>query len=379
MEALSLFNTASNSLEKIEGTNGRVRIFVCGPTVQGPMHVGHARTYLTYDVISRILRKIGLETEFVMNITDLDEKILEEAKSKKVKPEELARKQTVNFIRHMNMLGIKDVRYERVSNYIKSMIKYIESLFEKGYAYETNGYVFFDTSKLSCFGYLSHLKREEILLMPTELNEKKRNMLDFSLWKPYSVTSSGINSPWGKGSPGWHIQDTAITLDLFPDGYEIHGGASELIYPHHEAQVAITKALTGKEGFARYWVHTHILSIKGRKMSKSEGNVITVSNMIKMYGRSKLRFSLLSKNYGLEMDYSEIEKNLNRYEKIKKKIGSVEPSEGDETDYLIRIILNNLNTEEAIKRIEKIAENGTLEQKKEVMYFLEEIFGIDFS
>lgn len=374
---VSIFNTASSGIEHIEPSKGNeLKLFVCGPTVQGPIHAGHARTYLLYDMLVRLLNFQGMKVSFVMNITDLEEKIYEAAVKKSVSPEEYAEEQIAGFIADMKELRIGTVTcFERVSMHMKDIIKYIDLLIERGFAYVKEGFVFFDTSKENCFGYLSHLPKEEILLRPLELTEKKRNLHDFSLWRPIKVTSLDLESPWGNGSPGWHIQDTAITLEKFKDGYDIHGGANELIYPHHEAQVTIFKAITGNLSFVKHWLHTNLLKIDGRKMSKSEGNVVTVKDLLNSYSSSKLRFALLSKHYRKDMVYEDIEYGAALYEKVKRGLqyeGST-PSE-----QLLKIISSDLNTETVISRLEKISVAGSVEEKKEAVAFARTIMGIDF-
>jgi cysteinyl-tRNA synthetase len=379
MHAIYLFDTLTEKIEKIDPLeDGTVKMFVCGPTVQGPIHVGHARTYIFYDTLARVLLYLGFNVRFIMNITDIDEKIYEVSSKKGLTPEEYAEKQATEFIKNMKQLGIESISsFERVSSYIEKIIIYITALIEKGFAYREEGYVFFDTSKCNCFGSLSHLPRDEVILRPIELNEKKRNMLDFTLWKPSKVTSREINSPWGTGSPGWHIQDTAITLDLFPEGYDIHGGAYELVYPHHEAQMAITKAVTGKERFANHWVHTHLLNIERRKMSKSEGNVVTVNDMLRTFTPSQLRFALLSKHYRKDMDYEDIKKAVKVYDKIKDNLS---PYDSDEvSDELVRAIVNDMDTERVIQIIQSISDLGSTEEKKGAVAFSKKVLGIDFA
>lgn len=377
MEKVSVFDTATSSITYLEPEQGNeIKMFVCGPTVQGPIHVGHARTYVFYDTLARILSLLGIKVRFIMNITDIDEKIRDAALSKGVTPEEYAQEQVSGFIRNMKQLRIESVSsFERVSEHLSDIVDYVKLLIENGFAYESDGYVFFDTSKQNNFGYLSHLPMQEILLRPVELNEKKRNMLDFSLWRPSKVTFKNIESPWGAGSPGWHIQDTAITLKIFNKGYDIHGGAYELIYPHHEAQITIIKAITGRTNFVRHWVHTHLLRIEGKKMSKSEGNVVTVKDLLERYSPSKLRFALLSKHYRKDMNYEDIEKATRLYEKMSKYM----PSEGSQpSQELLRMIISDIDTEAIIKRMEDISLSGSQEEKREAVAFAESVLGVGF-
>jgi cysteinyl-tRNA synthetase len=377
MEKVSVFDTATSGTVHLEPEqDSEIKMFVCGPTVQGPIHAGHARTYVFYDTLARLLSLLGVKVRFVINITDIDEKIRDVALSKGVTPEEYAEEQVSGFIRNMEQLRIKSVSsLERVSKHVGDIIDYVKLLIENGFAYERDGYVFFDTSKQNSFGYLSHLPMEEIILRPVELNEKKRNMLDFSLWRPIKVTSKDIESPWGAGSPGWHIQDTAIALKVFIKGYDLHGGAYELIYPHHEALITIIKAITGRTSFVRHWVHTHLLRIEGKKMSKSEGNVVTVNSLLERYSPSKLRFALLSKHYRKDMNYEDIEKAAKLYERMRKRM----PSEGSEPSReLLRMVVSDVDTETVVKRMEYISSSGSQEEKREAVAFAEHVLGVGF-
>jgi cysteinyl-tRNA synthetase len=301
-----LFNTMSRRKEPLKVVPGEtVRMFVCGPTVQSFIHVGNARTHVLYDVLARYLTSLGARVNFLMNITDVDDRITEAARSEGGSPAAVADKYAQAFFEDMRALKVKSITsFERVSNYVQVMIDQIAILLENGYAYLADGVVYFDTSKFPDYGKLSHQSKSQLSLRPLELTPNKRNLLDFALWRPVVLEEGKWDSPWGRGSPGWHIEDTAVTLTGFGPQYDIHGGAYELIYPHHEAEIAQGESLTGLRPLVRYWVHTGLLNLSGRKMSKSAGNTLLVRELLKEYSADVLRRYLLSWHYRDDVEFS---------------------------------------------------------------------------
>jgi len=303
---LRVYNSLSRRKEPfIVSSSGEVKIFVCGPTVYDYLHLGHARTYLAYDIISRYLKFLGYKVRYLMNITDVAERIVQRAEELKRDPLDLAREYETAFLEDMRGLGINNIeRYERASEYIPQIIAQVTGLMNKGVAYETNTGVYFEVKKFPKFGQLSGQNREELGLRRLELCSSKRNPEDFSLWRKHDK-GLGWDSPWGYGRPGWHIEDTAISMAHFGETYDIHGGASELIFPHHEAEIAQAEALTGKAPFVRFWLHTGLLSVEGRKMSKSLGNVIRIRDALKECTAPALRFYFASFHYRQPMILSQ--------------------------------------------------------------------------
>lgn len=302
---LALFNTMSQAKEPLKVVPGAsVRMFVCGPTVQSFIHVGHARTYVFYDVLARYLAHLGMNVQFMVNITDVDDRITEAAKKEGVKTAEIVRKYEAAFFQDIRGLKVDSVsKFERVSEYVRVMIDQISVLFANGFAYLADGVVYFDTSKYPEYGRLSHQSKSELSLRPLELTPNKRSLLDFALWRPVTLEEGKWDSPWGRGSPGWHIQDTAVTVTNFGPQYDIHGGAYELIYPHHEAELAQGESLTGVKPLVRYWVHTGLVNLSGRKMSKSAGNTQLVSELLREHGADVLRYHLLSWHYREDVEF----------------------------------------------------------------------------
>lgn len=303
---LMLHNTLTLKKEPLRVVpNNALRMFVCGPTVQSFIHIGHARSYVFYDLLAKYLGHLGVRVNFLMNITDVDDRITEAAKSEETSPKEIVEKYAKAFFEDMRSLGIDSITdFERVSDYVPVMLDQISLLLDKGFAYLADGVIYFDTSKFHDYGRLSHQSRGELLLRPLELSPNKKNLLDFSLWRPVILEEGKWDSPWGKGSPGWHIEDTAVTLTNFGPQYDIHGGAYELIYPHHEAEIAQAESLTGKKPLVRYWVHTGLVNLGGRKMSKSAGNTYLVRELLKEFSADELRYYLLCSHYREDMEFS---------------------------------------------------------------------------
>jgi cysteinyl-tRNA synthetase len=295
---LRVYNSLFRRKEPFTPSRGReVKLFVCGPTVYDYLHLGHARTFLAFDVIVRYLKFSGYKVHYIMNVTDVAERIVERAEELKRDPLELAGQYEAAFLEDMASLRITNVdRYERASDHIPQMIAQVEGLVGKGVAYETETGVYFEVGKFPRFGELSGLSHEELGLRRLELCSSKRNPEDFSLWRKYDK-GQRWDSRWGYGRPGWHIEDTAVSITHFGETYDMHGGASELIFPHHDAEIAQAEALTGKAPFVRYWLHTGLLNVQGRKMSKSLGNVIHIRDAIKQYSVPTLRFYFASFHY----------------------------------------------------------------------------------
>ena len=297
-----------------------VKMFVCGPTVYDYVHLGHARTYLAFDTIVRYLKFCGYKIRYLMNITDVAERVVQRATQAKRNPFELAHEYEAAFLEDMHSLGMNQVtRFERASDSIPKMIEQVSGLIREGFGYETETGVYFEVQKYPKFGQLSGLGREELSLRRLELCSSKRNPEDFSLWRKYD-TGLAWDSPWARGRPGWHIEDTAVSMGEFGDTYDIHGGASELIFPHHEAEIAQAESLTGKAPFVRYWFHTGLLNIGGRKMSKSLGNVIRIRDALKQSTPDELRFYFASTHYREPMVYSQtgLERSKQRLAQIKR-------------------------------------------------------------
>jgi cysteinyl-tRNA synthetase len=306
---LKVFNTLTRKKEVFKPMKGKeVKMFVCGPTVYDFSHLGHAKTYIQFDVIVRYLRYKGYNVFYLQNITDLDDKIIERAQREGLTPEALARKFEEEFYKDMKALGISSVtKYARATDYIKEIISQVERLMKKGYAYEIEDGIYFDLSKFKEYGKLSGRTTLEAEDSVSRIDESvnKRNKGDFCLWKKSKPNEPKWPSPWFEGRPGWHIEDTAITEAHFGPQYDIHGGARDLIFPHHEAEIAQMESISGKKPFVKYWLHTGFLTVEGRKMAKSLGNFVTIRDALKKYDAETLRVFFVSSHYRSGIDYSE--------------------------------------------------------------------------
>ena len=294
---LRIYNSLSRRKEVFPHQVSEIRMFVCGPTVYDYAHLGHARTYIAFDIIARYLKYLGYSVNYLMNITDVADRIFDRAKTLNRNPNDLARQYEQAFKEDMQALHVNTIRtYERASDHIPQMISQIKGMIKKGFAYETETGVYFEVNKFPQFGALSQLNHEELSLRRFELCSTKKNPEDFSVWRKQE-SGPAWDSPWGRGRPGWHVEDTAISMEFFGDTYDLHGGASELMFPHHEAEIAQAEALTGKSPFVKYWLHTGLLTVGGRKMSKSLGNVVRIRDALKEYSAQELRWYFATFHY----------------------------------------------------------------------------------
>ena len=283
-----------------------MNMFVCGPTVWDVSHIGHGKTYVAYDIIARYLRKKGFSVFFLLNITDVDDKIINKAHDLGEQPLALADRLAKAFFKDMKELHVDSVNlYAKASDHILEIIDQITGLLKKGIAYRVDGDVYFDISKFPGYGKLSHQKLEDLTVHRIDPDPRKKNPGDFALWKSQKPSEIFWESPWGKGRPGWHIEDTAITLTYFGPTYDVHGGGSDLIFPHHEAEIAEAESLTGKKPLARYWLHTGLLSIRGQEMHKSLGNFIPIRDMVRKVGTPGLRVFYAGTHYRSPLDFTE--------------------------------------------------------------------------
>src|SRR3989449_1162816 len=304
---LRVYNTLTRSVEDFTPLKpGRVNMFVCGPTVWDTSHVGHAKTYVAYDIMARYLRHKGFSVFFILNITDIDDKIISKAKQAGEDPLQLAKRYATAFFKDMKDIGVSNVNlYANASDHVPEIIEQIEGLVKKGIAYPIDGDVYFDTSKFPGYGKLSKQNLDQLKVHRIDPDPRKKNTADFVLWKSQKPDEVFWESPWGRGRPGWHIEDTAITLTYFGPSYDIHGGGNDLIFPHHEAEIAEAEALTGKEPLAKYWLHTGLLNVKGQEMHKTFGNTIPIQDAILKNGSDALRVLYASTHYRSPLDFTE--------------------------------------------------------------------------
>ena len=351
---MKVYNTMTRKKEELEPMNkNRIKMFVCGPTVYDESHIGHGRTYIAFDVIARYLKYKGYSVFYLQNITDVDDKIIKRASELGVEPLELAKKYETLYFKDMERLGVTNVNfYARAMEHLNEIINQIQTLINKGFAYETPTGVYFDESKLEDFGKLSNRNIEDLNIHRVNPDPTKRNPGDFALWKKRDEKPAW-NSPWGKGRPGWHIEDTAITETYFGGQFDIHGGGLDLIFPHHEAEIAQMESATGKKPMVNYWMHTGFLNVSGEKMSKSLGNFITITELLKEYDPQVFRFFVLSTHYRSPIDFSDdaLQQSQNSLKRIHKLMETIDElldspiDEENENDEKCKIKLENTKKE----------------------------------
>ena len=301
---MEIFDTLRNTKTELE-FSGKVRIYLCGVTVYDDSHIGHARTIIVFDVLRRFLESQKIPVELVQNFTDVDDKIIDRAYQEKILPLELAAKYTKNYFDDFDGLNVKRAtRYPKATEHIQDMQNLVSNLIDKKYAYVTKNGVYFSVSKFSEYGKLSKKKTDDLVSgARVAVDEEKNDPIDFALWK-FSDVEPSWDSPWGKGRPGWHIECSAMSLKYLGENFEIHGGGRDLIFPHHENEIAQSESNTTKQ-FAKIWMHVGMITINGEKMSKSLGNVKTVNRVLENWGPNIIRLFCLSGNYSKPIDYSE--------------------------------------------------------------------------
>jgi cysteinyl-tRNA synthetase len=306
---LKIHNTLSRKKEEfIPQDSAQVKMYTCGVTVYDDCHIGHARSLYIFDVMKRYLKHRGFNVKFVRNITDIDDKIINRANELGINWQELVKKYIERYYEDLKALGIEAADYEpRATENITDMVKYITALIDKGYAYQAGGDVYFSVRKFPEYGKLSGQNIDEmekgVRIEPTE---HKKDHLDFALWKASKEGEPSWESPWGRGRPGWHIECSVMSQKfLKTDTLDIHAGGRDLVFPHHENELAQAEACTGKP-FAKYWIHHGLLTINGQKMAKSLGNFITIKDFINKYKNSDLlKLFFLSAHYSHPIDYNE--------------------------------------------------------------------------
>jgi cysteinyl-tRNA synthetase len=304
---LKIYNTLTRKKEPFVPVNpGRIGMYVCGVTVYDMCHIGHARSVVLFDVIYRYLVKTGLDVNYIRNFTDIDDKIINRANQLGEDWKQLAERYVKEFHVDMDALGVKRPNIEpKATDHIQDIISLIAALIDTGHAYEANGDVMFSVTSFSTYGKLSGKKTEDLVSgARVEVDEKKKDPLDFALWKAAKIGEPFWNSPWGPGRPGWHIECSAMSMRYLGPTFDIHGGGADLTFPHHENEIAQSEGATG-EPFAKYWIHNGFVNIRSEKMSKSLGNVLNIRDILKETHPETLRLFLLSSHYRSPLDFSD--------------------------------------------------------------------------
>lgn len=326
--SLKIYNTLTGKKEDFAPIKpGEVKIYTCGVTVYDYNHVGHGRSLIVFDMIRRYLRYLGYNVIFVRNFTDVDDKIINRAKSECLPFSVVADKFIKEYFDDAEKFRIEPADIEpRVTTHIPDIINFIQKLIDSGYAYESDGDVYFSVRKFKEYGKLSKRSIDELLAgARIEPGEKKKDPLDFALWKSAKAGEPYWESPWGKGRPGWHTECCAMIFKHLGETIDIHGGGLDLTFPHHENEIAQAEALTGKP-FARYWIHNGLVTVNGQKMSKSLGNFVTLKEIYSKYEPDILRLLVLSVHYRSPLDFSwdKMEETKRAYERLKNAIDEAE-------------------------------------------------------
>ncbi|MBI1987485.1 MAG: cysteine--tRNA ligase [Nitrospinae bacterium] len=349
--ALKIYNTLTQKKELFHPLReGKVGMYVCGITAYDLCHVGHARAFVVFDVISRYLKYRGYEVTYVRNFTDIDDKIIARAQREGAGCEEVVGRYIERFQQDMAALRVERPQVEpRVTEHLPEIIELIQGLIAKGYAYPVDGDIYYAVERFPSYGRLSGRNLQELQAgARIEVDARKANPLDFALWKAGKPGEPAWDSPWGKGRPGWHIECSAMSMKYLGEGFDIHGGGQDLIFPHHENEIAQSEAYTGRP-FARYWVHNGFININQEKMSKSAGNFFTIAEILERYHPEVIRLFLLSKHYRSPIDFApqhveQSHRGLNELYRLRRQLEEVLKERG--TGMPGGIVVEALNDEE---------------------------------
>ena len=359
-----LTNSFGNKKEKFVPINTKkIGMYVCGPTVYDDPHIGNARPLVVFDILYKVLKcKYGKKSvSYVRNITDVDDKIIQSSLEKKISIDDLTKKIILNFNNDCEYLNCEKPNEEpKATDNISLMVKMIEDLIDKNYAYINNNHVYFEVKKFKDYGKLSNKNLEELVAgSRVEISENKKNAEDFVLWKPSKENEPSWDSPWGKGRPGWHLECSVMSKKYLGTKFDIHGGGRDLIFPHHENEIAQSRCANDTDTFANYWVHNGFITISNEKMAKSQGNILKIKDLKKNINGQVLRLALITTHYKQPLDWNdkllgECQKTLNKwydcYIQVKKKV--LIPDE------LLAPLYDDLNTPSYIANIHKLYEKA---------------------
>lgn len=324
---LRVYNTLSREIEPFEPVKpDRVSMYVCGPTVYDFTHLGHARTYVAFDVVKRYLKLLGFDVFHVQNITDIDDKIIRRSRDEGRDWREITDYYTKDYLEALSKLKIKVDIHPRVTEHISEIINFVSTLIEKGYAYVApSGSVYFNVNCYGDYGKLSGKLLKEEWGQEQEFAKEKRNPYDFALWKAAKPDEPWWESPWGPGRPGWHIECSAMSSLYLGESFDIHGGGGDLIFPHHENERAQSEAALNRRPWVRYWLHTGMLNVKGEKMSKSLGNIVTLKELFRKWEPEIIRLWLATVHYRSIIEFSEdsLHQAQKNYERLANAVQSL--------------------------------------------------------
>lgn len=380
-----IYNTQSRDVEIFRPVEaGKVKIYVCGPTVNDVPHLGHARQQVTYDVLRKFLEFSGYEVTFVCNVTDVDDKIIQNARKSGMALNEFTERNLEAHIKDYGLLGVRKPDIQpRATEYIREMVALVKILEDKGYAYVIPGEgVYYDLSKFEGYGKLSGQRIEELRAgARIDVKDKKKNVEDFVLWKFSKPNEPEWDSPWGKGRPGWHIECSAMSESILGLPFDIHGGGQDLIFPHHEDEVAQSEAAYGKK-LVNYWVHNGMVNVNNVKMSKSLGNFTTIRDLLERYPGEVIRFFVLSAHYRKPIDFSNESMNsaqtsYNRLKNILEEVGDDGSVNKDYLNKFVRAMNSNLNTPIALSTIWQLLRDTDSPGKYQTIQQIDSVLGLN--
>ena len=358
-----LTNNLTNKKEQfVPRDNKEVGMYVCGPTVYDDPHIGNARPLVIFDILYRLLKNKFKKVKYVRNITDIDDKIIKSSQDQNISTKELTKKITKSFLEDCSYLNCENPSHQpKATEHIDLMIEMIGELLNKGFAYENNKHVYFEVKKFSDYGKLSNKKLKDLIAgSRVEISDNKQNSEDFVLWKPSKSHEPSWNSPWGKGRPGWHLECSAMSKKFLGNEFDIHGGGIDLLFPHHENEIAQSRCANETSTFANYWVHNAFITMSNEKMAKSQGNILKIKSFREKTSGQVLRLALMSAHYKQPLDWndkllSECENTLDKWYRVYSnnfKITKI-------SDEILKPLFDDLNTPGYIANLHQLYEKAS--------------------
>ena len=365
-----LTNNLTNKKEQfVPRDKKKIGMYVCGPTVYDDPHIGNARPLVIFDILFKVLKEKFSNVTYVRNITDIDDKIIKSSEEQNISTKDLTERVSKSFLDDCKFLNCEDPTHQpKATEHIDLMIKMINELIDKGFAYENNKHVYFEVKKFSDYGKLSNKKIEDLIAgSRVEVSDNKKNSEDFVLWKPSKTNEPSWESPWGKGRPGWHLECSAMSKKFLGNEFDIHGGGIDLIFPHHENEIAQSRCANETKVFANYWVHNAFITMSNEKMAKSQGNILKIKDFKKKISGQVLRLALMSAHYKQPLDWND--KLLNDCYNTIDKWYSVYTSEIKSikiSDEILKPLYEDLNTPGYIAKLHQLFEKANNGEDKEL-------------
>ena len=365
-----LTNNLSNKKEQfVPREKKNIGMYVCGPTVYDDPHIGNARPLVIFDILFKLLKNEFPSVTYVRNITDIDDKIIKSSQEQKISTKELTEKITSSFFKDCEFLNCENPTHQpKATEHIDLMIEMIKDLIKKGFAYENKKHVYFEVKKFPDYGKLSNKNLEDLIAgSRVEISENKKNSEDFVLWKPSNIDEPAWDSPWGKGRPGWHLECSAMSKKFLGNEFDIHGGGIDLIFPHHENEIAQSRCANETKVFANYWVHNAFITMSNEKMAKSQGNILKIKDFRNKISGQIIRLALMSAHYKQPLDWndkllSDCESTLDKWYKVySSDLKSVKVS-----DEILKPLYEDLNTPGYIANLHKLFEKANKDENKDL-------------